>query len=163
MSGLAKLHARGEDGKPLCGARPRKWGSLFAQLPHETDCERCRAKLPRQSGEEQPHARKGRCVMDINIARNEIAKAFQKAGDPTTSFRLRTLPAIDAAGARETWLLTLREAAVVAIDSSLRAMKDGNRVKAWRRVVKALDTHGAEIAMVLGALDAVEPAKRRAA
>lgn len=102
----------------------------------------------------------------IDHARSEIAKAFQKAGDPTTSFRLRTLPALDTAGARETWLLTLREAAVVAIDSNLRAMRTGKRVKAWRKVVKALDTHGAEIAMSLGALEAVEPAPvktRRAA
>lgn len=53
MSGLPKLHARGDNGKPLCGARPRKWGSLFAQFARETDCERCKDKLPPPSEGEQ--------------------------------------------------------------------------------------------------------------
>lgn len=45
QTGLPKLHARGEDGKPLCNPRPRKWGHLMAQVPGETDCVRCRRAL----------------------------------------------------------------------------------------------------------------------
>lgn len=45
MSGLPKEHARGPNGKPLCGAKPRKWGSLFVQNPKETDCAGCKRKL----------------------------------------------------------------------------------------------------------------------
>lgn len=45
-SGLPRLHARALNGKALCGARPRKWGTLFAQVQEETDCERCKARLP---------------------------------------------------------------------------------------------------------------------
>lgn len=50
-TGLPKQHVRGLDGKPLCGARKRKWGTLFAQFDHETDCEACKKRLNDRAGE----------------------------------------------------------------------------------------------------------------
>jgi hypothetical protein len=45
QTNLPKLHIRGKDNKPLCGAK-RKWGVVFAQLEHESDCLKCKKKLP---------------------------------------------------------------------------------------------------------------------
>lgn len=52
-SGLPRLHARALNGKALCGARSRKLGTLFAQRHEETDCERCKAKLPPEATSEE--------------------------------------------------------------------------------------------------------------
>jgi len=49
MKGLPRIHVRGPDGKPLCGAK-RKWGALIAQTPDAADCKACLRKLEKQRG-----------------------------------------------------------------------------------------------------------------
>lgn len=50
-TGLPKLHVKGPDQRPLCGARQRRWGTLYAQFDHETDCKACRKRLNSKKGE----------------------------------------------------------------------------------------------------------------
>jgi hypothetical protein len=109
-------------------------------------------------------------MLDLDDLILKIAAAFEAAGALIMAERLRALPL--ASATRGIWLLTLREATVEAIDNGVRVSRlplnnsTAEAMLKWRNVARALDTHGAEIAMALGALDAVEPApvaKRRAA
>jgi hypothetical protein len=49
QTNLPKLHIRGKDNKALCGAK-RKFGILFASLDYESDCGKCKKKLPSYNG-----------------------------------------------------------------------------------------------------------------
>lgn len=111
-------------------------------------------------------------MLDLDDLILKIAAAFEAAGALIMAERLRALTRLSGEGTRGTWLLTLREATVEAIDNGVRVSRlplnnsTAEAMLKWRNVARALDTHGAEIAMALGALDAVETApvvKRRAA
>lgn len=80
MSGLPVEHARAPEGGPLCGAKPRKWGSLYAQYQDEVTCARCKKKL--EEGAESSTRKRSNPASDPEIVGALVAHRIDRPLKP---------------------------------------------------------------------------------